>query len=167
MSRCHKSQHCTECDQLLIHQGSRLGHESASELGQLVHDILPPEFTWIDIDGALYRRSISLLRLFEHKSQGQHRKGPQRELLVLLARIMEHAKICDDASREFRLHERSGVFLIESNQSEEDQLGPSRITRLYDGETFDVKDEFKMLCWLALFKEQYVRDKMSRRKNGR
>lgn len=168
MSRCPTKQRCLNCAEYLIHLGSRNINESASELGQIVHDILPHEFTWIDIDGALYRRSIRLLRLFEHKSPGQHRKPAQRELLELLSQILEHINNCPDAQQKFRLHERSGVYLIEGDPHEGDQLGSSKITRLHDGKIKLMEDEAEMLCWLALFtsKEhlQYVRDKLSRRK---
>jgi len=168
MSRCPNVQRCTVCAKLLIHKGSRSHYESASYIGQIVYNLLPHVFTWIDIDGALYRRSNRLLRFFEHKSPGQHRKGAQRELLELLSRLIEHIKNCEEAQRVFGLHEFSGVYLIEGDPHEGNQLGPSKITRLSDGKTLDMEDELKMLCWLALLEEkqdkEYVWDKLSRRR---
>lgn len=168
MARCPNKQRCSVCAQLLIHKGSRSYHESSSYFGQIIYNLLPHEFTWIDIDGALYRRSIRLLRIFEHKSPGQHRKGAQQELLELLAKIVEHIKNCPDAQQKFRLHELSGAYLIEGDPHEGNQLGPSIVTRLSDGKSQDFKDELKMLTWIALFEDEkakeYVRDKLSRRR---
>lgn len=168
MIRCPNVQRCINCDKLLIHKGSRSAHESASYLGQIVHNLLPRVFTWVDIDGALYRRSIRLLRIFEHKSPGQHRKGAQRELLELLSRMIEHIKNCPDSKQEFRLHDYSGVYLIEGDPHEGNQLGKSTITRLHDGKVRLIEDEHEMLCWLALLRDeqdrQYVCDKLSRRR---
>jgi hypothetical protein len=169
--RCPNQQRCTSCQRLLIHKGSRSIYESASYFGQIVHNLLPPEFTFCDIDGALYRRSIRLLRFFEHKSAGQHRKAPQQELLSLLARVVEHLKGCPRAREEFGLHERSGVFLIEGDPHEGNQLGPSQITRLCDGKVCRVEDELEMLCWIALLQDarnrEYIRSKLARRRAAR
>lgn len=170
MNRCPNVQRCSVCANLLIHKGSRMAHESASYLGQIVHNLLPNEFTWIDIDGALYRRSNRLLRFFEHKSPGQHRKWAQQELLKLTAQIIEHIKNCPDTQRQFRLHEFSGVYLIEGDPHEGNQLGPSKITRLHDGKTQSMDDELNTLCWLAWLEDknhqEYVRDKLSRRRRS-
>lgn len=168
MSRCPNVQRCSECSRLLIHKGSRSAHESASYLGQIVHNLMPQVFTWNDIDGAMYRRSIRLLRLFEHKSPGQHRKGAQQELLELMSRIVEHVKSCPTARQDFGLHQQSGVYLIEGDPHEGNQLGPSKVTRFHDGAVKEFEDEEELLCWLALLGEvkhrQYVRDKLSRRR---
>lgn len=171
MSHCPPIQRCKVCDELLIHRGKRSMYESASYLGQIVFNLLPHEFTWIDIDGALYRRSIRLLRFFEHKSPGQHRKQAQRELLELLSRMIEHIKNCPDAKGHFFLHERSGAYLIEGDPHEGNQLGPSTITRLYDGKSQLVEDELEILCWIPLLEDEQsrnkVQDKLSKRRSNK
>lgn len=168
MTRCPNIQRCINCDQLLIHEGSRQSHESASLFGQIIHNLLPRVFTFCDIDGALYRRSIRLLRLFEHKAPGQHRKHAQQEILELLSRIIEHIKNCEGAKQEFNLHTKSGVFLIEGDPHEGNQLGSSKIINLLDGKTREIEDELKMLCWIPLLGDEqdinHVRDKLSRRR---
>jgi hypothetical protein len=152
----------------MIHKGSRQAHESASYLGQIVHNLMPRLFTWCDIDGALFRRSTGLLRFFEHKSPGQKREYPQREILKLLARVIEHLKTCPAARGEFALHEHSGVYLIEGDPHEGNQLGPSTITRLSDMEHITIEDELKMLCWIARLQDrsdrELIQDKLSRRR---
>ena len=165
--RCPNVQRCVVCDRLLIHKGCRSMFESSSYLGQIVSNLLPRNFTWIDIDGALYRRSIQLLRFFEHKSPGQHRKEAQLRLLELLAKIIAHLKVCAVAQREFRLHPASDCFLIEGDPHEGNQLGPSVVTRLSDGMTHTFEEELKLLCWLAQHTghdREFIEDKLRRRR---
>lgn len=165
--RCPPIQRCACCGELLIHRGKRSVHESASYLGQIVYGLLPRVFTWNDIDGNLYRREIRLLRLFEHKSPGQRMKHGQRELLTLWARILEHMKSCPIAVEEFQFHPQSGVYLMEGDPHEGNQLGPCTVTRLADGKrrVFPVEEE--ALCWIALLEGEYrehVRERLRRRR---
>lgn len=168
--RCPNVQRCTECDRLLIHKGSRSPYESSSYFGQIVHNLCPKSFTAIDIDLAIYRRSIRLLRFIEHKSPGQHRKDAQRELLELLADVIDHLKSCPQAQRQFRLHADSGSFLIEGDPHEGNQLGDSKITNLskgYNGPPLAPATEEDALCWVALLDgtdRLYVRSKLDRRR---
>lgn len=170
--RCPNIQRCTECDRLLIHKGSRSRHESSSYFGQIVHNECPDNFTAVDIDLAIYRRSIRLLRFIEHKSPGQRldRNSGQRELLELLADMIEHLKSCPQAQRQFRLHADSGSFLIEGDPHEGNQLGDSKITNLfkgYAGPPLAPATEEDALCWVALLDgtdRLYVRSKLERRR---
>jgi hypothetical protein len=170
--RCPNVQRCEVCDKLLIHKGSRSRYESSSYFGQIVKNICPDSFTWIDIDGAVWRRSIRLLRFIEHKSPGQ-RLDPnsgQRELLELLADVIEHLKSCPTAQQQFALHPKSGVFLIEGDPHEGNQLGDSKVTNLYrgyEGAPWAPASEEDALCWVALLDgpdRLYVRSKLQRRR---
>ena len=134
---------------------------------------MPRVFTWNDIDGALYRRETKLLRFFEHKSPGQKKEFAQFELLGLISRIVEHVKGCQEAQRpsinQIKLHEYSGVYLIESDPTENNQLGPSKVTRLHDDQKKTFVDEEEMLCWIALLNNEhkhrdYIRNQLARRK---
>ena len=142
-------------------------HESASFLGQIVHNLLPKELTFNDVDGNLFRREVRLLRMFEGKSPGQRMKYGQREILTLWARILEHIKTCPAAVEEFRLHPQSGVYLIEGDPHEGNQLGPCTVTRLSDGKRRVFTREVDVLCWMALLEgreREYVLDRLRRRR---
>jgi hypothetical protein len=169
--RCPPVQRCAVCNELLIHRGKRSPHESASYLGQIVHNLLPQKrFTFNDVDGNLFRRELRLLRMFEHKSPGQRAKYGQSELLKLFklwAEILEHIKVCPAAVERFALHQQSGVYLIQGDPHEGNQLGESLITRLSDGMQKRFTSEENALCWIALLTGEdrmYVRDKLSRRR---
>jgi hypothetical protein len=167
-ARCPPIQRCTCCGELLIHRGKRSAHESASYLGQIVHNLLPQKrFTFNDVDGNLYRRELRLLRLFEHKSPGQRVKYGQSELLGLWAQIIEHIKACPAAVERFALHPQSGVYLIQGDPHEGNQLGECLVTRLADGAQKRYSAEEDALCWIALLTgddRAYVREKLSRRR---
>jgi hypothetical protein len=170
--RCPNIQRCTECGRLLIHKGTRSRYESSSYFGQIVFNLCPKSFTLIDVDAAIWRRSIRLLRFLEHKSPGQHRdpNDPQRELLELLADVIEHLKSCPDAQQRFALHPKSGTFLIEGDPHEGNQLGDSKITNLYrgyEGGPWTPATEEDALCWVALLDgtdRLYVRSRLEHRR---
>jgi hypothetical protein len=164
--RCPNVQRCKVCDKLLIHKGSRQRHESSSYFGQIIHNLLPAKFSFVDIDAALYRRSVRLLRFFEHKSPGQHHKYAQLELLQLLARTIEHIKRCPEARKEFGLHPQSGVYLVEGDPHEGNRLGDCEVIRLCDGR-LQRFDEASFLYWVALLEGEdlaYIASKLAKRR---
>ncbi len=151
--RCPPIWWCPVCYRIVIHRGKRSHHESASYLGQIVHGLLPRQpapFWWGDVDGALWRRSLRLLRDIEHKPPGQRPDGGQDEFLKLRARMTEHLKTCPAARQEFGLHPKSGVFLIQGDPHEGNQLGPCTIENIHTGEIWTPKSEEDALCWIAL-----------------
>lgn len=117
----------------LIHRDNRRLWESASALGQIIWRCGPSALTFIDIDGAIYKRSLRLLRIIEHKQPGQSLKGPQFELLHILAIAIENARM------NGILHADSGVFVLRGKISAEQ--GGHRKTFI-DGETetFQIKN---------------------------
>ena len=56
--------YCPDCDEELIHRDHRHFYESASALGQIIHR-MKRTFTYGDIDGVTYKRSLRLLRFLE------------------------------------------------------------------------------------------------------
>lgn len=174
--RCPPVQRCRVCERLLIHKGERSQHESASYLGQCVHNMLPLEMTTIDVDLALYRREAPhLLRYFEHKGPQGRVKAGQDEFLRLQARIIDHLLTCEQAPRDlgFTLHPRSGVFLLRGDPHEGNQLGSHLITKLSGAGPQSDKDwlcadEFTILRWMAFLDRpeqiEYVRQKLRRRR---
>ena len=48
-----KNYRCPECGDRLIHQEKRGMNESASALGQYIHDNYPNTFWFMDVDGML------------------------------------------------------------------------------------------------------------------
>ncbi len=172
---CPPIQRCVnpDCWQLLIHRGKRSQHESSSYFGQIVHNICDKQMAAIDIDLCIWRRSKRLLRFIEHKSPGQRldRGSGQREVLELLAGIIEHLKTCPSAVDAFRLRADSGVFRVDGDPHEANWLGPATIINLLPGSVDDplqFEDEIDTLCWVGL-PEQHQRRAMefALRKRGR
>lgn len=160
---CWLGWRCPVCGDRLIHQGKRSPNESASVLGQAVHDRLPPQrFTFNDIDGAVLRTSKSLLRLLEHKSPYKDLGNGQKKLLTLLSKIIEHCKTCTQAHREIGLvlHSESGVFLVEGNPQDSDHLGAHKVTDFTGRRSRVFSDEENFLRWIPLYAAddpEYVR----------
>ena len=100
---------CPDCGDELIHQSKRRGGESSSALGQHVFDTLGKDFYFCDIDGVVYKVAHQLMRIIEHKPVGKELKGSQLHILPLLAEGVSH--LISSGS----LHERSGVFVVNSD----------------------------------------------------
>src|SRR6266498_2013612 len=171
MAKCLNKQPCLVCGKLLIHRGTRSRYESSSYMGQIVLGLCPKAFFWGDIDGVVWRREIGLLRFIEHKSPEQslpqhgeygHIDG-QRELLELLADMIEHCKQCPSAELHdgyghlIRLHAKSGSDLVEGDPHEGNQLGDCKITNLRTGEIWIPETEEEALCWVAETWEPHLR----------
>lgn len=110
-----KEQHCPECGDKLIHLVNRGQHESSSSFGQFIHDLGETlrgpwlQMFWMDVDGAIYKKKTSILRIVEHKPHlGTLSKG-QTEVLPLLAKGIQLLT----ATR--LLHPQSGVFVINAD----------------------------------------------------
>lgn len=164
--RCPNVQRCPVCNELLIHRGKRSMHESASYMGQIVHGLLPHTFTWNDVDGLMFRRLLRLLRFYEHKSPGQTLRFPQREVLTLLGDIMAHVVTCPGAAH-LQLHPESGVFLLEGDPHEGNELGPLTVTDMHSRETQYFEDEEEALVWVGQLDaggRLFVRDRLARRR---
>lgn len=106
--RCH-ARTCPDCGDKLIHQRARTTKESSSALGQHIHDSYPKVFDWMDIDGVIYKKSMRLMRIVEHKEPGKSLSASQSRVLPILA-LGINAAIADGL-----LHERSGVFVTWSS----------------------------------------------------
>lgn len=132
----------------MLHRGVRSQHESSSHFGQIVHNIMPVQFTFIDVDAAIYRERIGLLRIIEHKSPGQHQHERQRQLLEHLALVIE------DARPHFDMHADSGVFLVEGDPHQGNQMGPATVTDYLTGQRTQYDSEEDLLCWVALLDEK-------------
>lgn len=112
---------CPTCGDLLIHQTNRRSNESSSGYGQYVQDRYPRNFNFMDVDGIVHKRATGILRLIEHKQLGRPLKRSQREVLPLLARMV------DDYVTRGVLPTQSGVFLV--RELEEGYGGKCEITR--------------------------------------
>jgi hypothetical protein len=97
---------CPDCDEELIHRDHRNLYESASALGQIIHR-MKRTFTYGDIDGVSYKRSLRLLRFIEHKQPTQAAKFAQTEVHRLLDDIIAHYIDCT-----MRIHPRSGLYVM-------------------------------------------------------
>jgi hypothetical protein len=101
--------YCPDCDEELIHRDHRHFYESASALGQIIHR-MKRTFTYGDMDGVTYKRSLRLLRFLEHKQPDQSAKYAQNEVHDLLDEIIAHYVDCVTA--RFRLHPYSGMYVM-------------------------------------------------------
>lgn len=165
--RCPPFQRCPVCRRQLIHRGVRSQYESASELGQIIFNLMPVVFGIMDVDVELYRRTLRLFRSFELKTPTQHRKDSQMAQLKVRAAMVAHLKECPDAKHAFNLHPDSGVFLIEGDPEEGNRLGAATVTDLYNGKSWHSDNEEEILCWLALLDgcdREFIRDKLGRRR---
>lgn len=84
--------------------------KSNSELGQHVHDHLPHEMYFIDIDGVVYKNATHILRVVEQKQPGQQLKPSQKVILPLLAKAIEYLVSIKV------VHPESGVFVAETEK---------------------------------------------------
>lgn len=79
---------------------------SSSDLGQYIHDTYPVEFYFADIDGAIFKKSTKIKRVFECKSPGQRLKPSQAWLLQDISKQLEEQIKSGEISPE------SGVFIV-------------------------------------------------------
>lgn len=79
---------------------------SHSEFGQWIHDEIPRNFDWIDIDGVSRKSKTGIIRIVEEKRFGQELKGSQKRILSRLALGIEHLAKSGYAKYG------SGVFVI-------------------------------------------------------
>lgn len=100
-------QFCPKCGALLIHLLHRQGFESASGFGQVVWREGPVFIACGDLDLYVHVKTLRLLRIIEHKQLGQKLSDGQREVLFLLAALIEHGRDV------LKLHKDSGVYLIQ------------------------------------------------------
>ena len=107
-------------------------HESASLIGQWVHDTLPPMFDGIDVDFVVWKRSRRCLRIVEEKLAGERIYPSQTRLLPVLAGLVAAGV------RAGTLAADSGVFVLHWWQASELPVGEEsrfRITRFLDDGT--------------------------------
>jgi hypothetical protein len=142
---------CEECGDWLIHQGARKLHESASPLGQWIHNDLPKRFTSGDVDQYIrrwYRHQQGesvLLRWIEHKAPGQKYAGPQKAALQDFDSVIRHAVDCSTAP--IRLRPSSGVYVVHSTFTD-GQPSDIRVERLCDGRSVPMHThDFGMWIW--------------------
>jgi hypothetical protein len=85
---------CPECnakiDLKYIRQSMRNKNISKSELGQWIHDKMPNDFYWLDIDGIVYKKATKILRIIEEKKPGQELKPSQLLVLKNLAIAIDY-----------------------------------------------------------------------------
>jgi len=123
---------------VLIHQGGRKLHESASPFGQWVHEKVTKQLTTGDVDQYVRRWYCHdgdervLLRWLEHKAPGQKFQKAQRLALANFDLVLRHSIECPTAP--LQLDPGSGVFVVYSSFANGE---PTHITieRLADGET--------------------------------
>lgn len=97
---------CPDCGDRLIHQSRRGSHESSSALGDFVHNNLQLTMYVLDVDMVVYKVGTKILRVVEHKFEGQGLKPSQLSVLRLLAQAVE-SLIADGA-----VDAQSGVFAV-------------------------------------------------------
>ncbi len=115
--RCPSSE-CQYCGEKMIHLVNRKGHESASGLGQIVHDWLPRKFAFADLDGVIERTrgGKKLIREIEQKQPGHKFDGPQRAILKAKAEMYEALKSTGFTfSDGSKLAQESGVYLVRAD----------------------------------------------------
>lgn len=66
--------------------------QSASKIGQWVHDNEPMEHDGIDIDHVVWKSARRCLRIIEEKLPGEDVRPSQQRMLPLLARLIELGK---------------------------------------------------------------------------
>lgn len=80
--------------------------QSASKIGQFVHDHQPMQHDGIDIDYVAWKSARNCLRIIEEKLPGEDVRPSQKRMLPLLAKLIELGKeaglLADD----------SGVFVL-------------------------------------------------------
>jgi hypothetical protein len=81
-------------------------HQSASKIGQWLHDNEPVRFDGIDIDYVVWKSSRNCLRFVEEKIAGEQVKPSQKRILPLLARLIQLGKVAGFLSPD------SGVFVL-------------------------------------------------------
>lgn len=109
---------CPECGDQLIHQMNRGPHESSSAFGQYMHDRGEKDqrwrqMYWMDVDGAIYKKSTQVLRFVEHKPPSGVLSAGQREVLPLLAKAVQLLVGTG------LIHRQSGVFVLRSEHPHE------------------------------------------------
>jgi len=141
----------------MIHQVNRKAHESASGLGQIVHDCLPRVFAFADLDGVIERtrNGQKLIREIEQKQPGHKFEGPQRAILQAKAEMYEALKpqgfTFSDGSQ---LAKESGVYIVRAEVTRELKFGSDvEVEEILSGakKTMRVID---FLIWLASRKDE-------------
>lgn len=168
--KCQPGRTCPDCGALLIHQNKRHHHESASVVGQAVHDVAPKDRTWNDIDGVLHRYEDHRLRIYEHKSPLQEFSPGQWRLLFLLSRLIEHWKSCPGVPGDAGLSPDSGVYLLRGSPVDALHLGPHYVSHLVYGERVKpalFTDDAELIAWLSGCgpeRMDYIRAKLQHRR---
>lgn len=101
-------QTCPGCGDNLIHQSNRGKHESSSAFGQHVHNHVPDDLYYADIDGAVFKVDTRVLRIIEHKPSHGELSSGQKAILPLLG-----LGIRSLAANEL-VHPQSGVYVVHS-----------------------------------------------------
>lgn len=112
---------CPDCGDALIHQFDRGPHESSSAFGQYIHDRgevdrVWREMFWMDIDGAIYKKRTTVLRIIEHKPHLGALSAGQREVLPHLAKALQLLAATG------LVHSQSGVFVLYSDHPHDSAL---------------------------------------------
>lgn len=108
-------QWCPECGDKMIHLTNRGPHESSSAFGQFIHDMGESlrgvwlQMFWTDIDGVIFKKKTSILRVIEHKPHLDTMSEGQKVVLPLLAKSIQLL------SATGLLHAQSGVFVINAD----------------------------------------------------
>jgi hypothetical protein len=109
-------------------------------------------FTYMDIDGCAYKRTMRLLRFVEHKQLDQSAKYAQSEALATIDRLIAHYIDCPAAPND--LHPRSGVYIMRGHVDAADSArhecqlaGPQVVTNPRLGR-ITIADESDLYEWL-------------------
>ncbi len=97
---------CPCCGDVLVHQTHRGAKESSSSYGQHIYDSYPKDFYFCDIDGVIFKRATSIMRILEVKKPGQGLKPSQSTILGILGLCLEML------IRHGQINNQSGVFRV-------------------------------------------------------
>lgn len=154
--RC-PSTDCEQCGEKMIHLVNRKGHESASGLGQIVHDWLPRKFAFADLDGVIERTrgGKKLIREIEQKQAGHKFEGPQRAILKAKAEMYEALKSTGFTfSDGSTLAPESGVYLIRADITPDLKFGSEiEVENIMSGAK-KTMEPLEFLIWLASRKDE-------------
>jgi hypothetical protein len=94
--------------------------QSASKIGQWIHDNEPLTHDGIDIDHVVWKSERKCLRIIEEKLAGESLRPSQQRMLPLLASIIHVARIAGLVSSD------SGVFVLWWWQKDSDPVRDER-----------------------------------------
>lgn len=99
-------------------------------LKRLIHDEAPHKMHLTDVDAALYRLSSRILRIVECKHRGEELRRSQRDILPLLALLIEKGIQLGTVSRG------SGVFVARYDEGD-----PTvRLGRVKPSQPFEIEE---------------------------